>query len=87
MKDLETEKKIKEVLDKYEICYVYNETFKKYRCEEMTREQCQKFVDAHNQCKGGHWVIRPKGEWQEHYELIPHWLKERPYYQCGCYHY
>ena len=59
---------VEEVMNKYEICYAYNETFHAYHEEEMTREECEKFVLAKIQCKGGHWVVRKKGEYQESFD-------------------
>jgi hypothetical protein len=60
---------VEEVFKKYEICYIYNESFSFYKEGEFTREDAEKFCDRRNQCKGGYFVIHPKGEYQDIYEL------------------
>ncbi len=68
MKDIETESKIKAVLDKHEICYLYNETFNRYNPEPMKKGEAVERANSLNQCKGGHWLVHPKGQYEEAYK-------------------
>ncbi len=56
---------VEEVLKKYEICYIYNETFRAYEEGEVTREEAEKFCERRNQCKGGRFAIHPKGKYEK----------------------
>lgn len=59
-----------ELLKKFETCYAYNDSFNFYYKATMTREECEEFVTRRNECKGGHWVVRRKAEYQDHFNLL-----------------
>lgn len=61
-------KTAEDVLQKYETCYAYND-FGFYYKEAMPRHECQKFVDDGNQCKGGHWEVRRKADFESDFNL------------------
>lgn len=58
-----------EILRQYETCYAYND-FNFYYKQSMPRCECEEFVNERNKCKGGHWVVRRKVDYQEHFELL-----------------
>lgn len=60
-----------DMLKKYEMCYAYN-SFNFYYKQSMPRCECEEFVAHHNMCKGGHWEVRTKKEYQVHFESLKH---------------
>lgn len=52
----------------HEICYLFNESFDFYQEGEMPRKEAQQLADRYNECKGGYYVVRAKGEYRQHYE-------------------
>jgi hypothetical protein len=63
-------KDAEEILRLYETCYAYNESFNFYYKQTMPRCECEEFITRRNVCKGGHWVVRRKIVYQEHFELL-----------------
>ena len=52
----------------------YNETFDRYFCRYsslMTKKEALEFINLHNQCLGGHYVLHTNKQYKE-------WLKTHP---------
>jgi hypothetical protein len=62
-----------------ETCYAYNSSFNFYYKHPMPRKICQKLVDRRNECKGGHWEVRRKVDYEDHFDL----LEMRGFTCCG----
>jgi hypothetical protein len=61
---------IEEVLLRHETCYAYNDSFNFYYKISMPRHECEAFVARRNECKGGHWIVRRKIEYENHFNLM-----------------
>ncbi len=51
--------------EKPQIWYPYNETFGFYHDLPLAGKRAKQFIDRHNDCKGGHWVLHTR---EQHYE-------------------
>ena len=68
-KEFYMNKQAEDLLRKYETCYAYND-FNYYYKLSMPRHECEEFVAKHNQYKGGHWEVRRKVDYEEHFQLL-----------------
>lgn len=68
------ERLVREAEAQCEKCYLYNETFKCYdKRGEMPRHEAEALCERYNQCKGGHYVVRPALQWFHHYQQWLEW--------------
>jgi hypothetical protein len=66
-----------DILKKYELCYLFNETFGYYRDREgcAPRQDLEKELERLNQCKGGRYVIHTKQQADEYCQM---WMLRTP---------
>jgi hypothetical protein len=67
---LMSDKQAEDLLHQYETCYAYNDSFNFYYKVAMPRHECEELVARRNECKGGHWVVRRKIEYENHFQLM-----------------
>jgi hypothetical protein len=74
-------------MEKPQVYWPYNKTFRYYHDFPLAGKRAQDFVDKRNQCKGGQWILVPSAEYHKWYKAVGQhqdYLKELrkndPYY-------
>ncbi len=58
----------KEVIRQNSVYWLYNETFDRFHDVPLAGKRAFDFLEKHNQCKGGHWVLKTPEEYAEWYK-------------------